>query len=50
MTSKEFFGIVTRNFFTPIIIAVYSLVIGLLLLGETRDAYFVNGAYSIMYL
>ena len=47
MTSKEFFGIVTRNFFTPIIIAVYSLVIGLLLLGETRDAYFVSFVITV---
>lgn len=42
MTSKEFFSIVTRNFFTPIVIAVYSLAFALLVLGETRDAYFVS--------
>ena len=42
MTSKDFFSIITRNFFTPIVIAIYSLATVLLILGETRDAYFVS--------
>lgn len=42
MTSKEFFGIAVRNFSQPVVIAIYSLAIILLLLGESRDAYFVS--------
>lgn len=47
MTSKEFFNILTRNFFTPIVIAVYSLAMILLILGETRDAYFVSFVITV---
>ncbi len=47
MTSKEFFSIVYRNFFTPIVIAIYSLAAILLLLGEYRDAYFVSVVITI---
>lgn len=47
MTSKEFFGIVSRNFFTPIVFAVYGLALILLLLGETRDAYFVSFVITV---
>ncbi|NLA42560.1 HAD-IC family P-type ATPase [Candidatus Saccharibacteria bacterium] len=47
MKSKEFFGIVYRNFFTPIVIAIYSLAIILLMLGEFRDAYFVSAVITI---
>lgn len=50
MTSKEFFRIVSRNFFTPIVIAVYSLAITLLLLGEQKDAYFVSFVITVNFL
>lgn len=47
MTSKEFFAILSRNFFTPIVFAVYGLAIILLLLGESRDAYFVSVVITV---
>ena len=50
MTSKEFFNILSRNFFTPIVIAIYSLAIVLLVLGEYRDAYFVSAVITINFV
>lgn len=50
MTSKEFFSIVGRNFFQPVVIAIYSLALILLLLGELRDAYFVSAVITLNFM
>lgn len=47
MTSQEFLAIVKRNFFVPVVIAVYVLAIILLILGEARDAWFVSLVITI---
>ena len=47
MTFSEFLDIVKRNFFVPVVIAVYILAIILLILGETRDAWFVSLVITI---
>lgn len=47
MTSKEFFSIVGRNFWQPVVVAIYSLALILLLLGEARDAYFVSAVITM---
>jgi cation-transporting ATPase E len=50
MTSKEFYSIVARNFWQPVVLAIYSLALILLLLGELRDAYFVSAVITLNFL
>jgi cation-transporting ATPase E len=50
MTWNEFGTIIKRNFFSPVVIAVYLLSLILLLLGEYRDAYFVSFVITINFV
>lgn len=50
MTSKELLGIIKRNFFQPVVVAIYILAIILLLLGEWKDAYFVSFVITFNFL
>lgn len=43
----DFFDIVRRNFFTPIVFAIFTLAIILLLLGESRDAWFISVVITV---
>ena len=47
MTIQEFGAIVRRNFFTPVVLAIYALALTLLFLGELRDAYFVSVVITV---
>ena len=47
MTAKEFRAILKRNFFSPVILAIYTLALILLFLGELRDAYFVSVVITV---
>ncbi|MDK2899199.1 MAG: cation-transporting P-type ATPase [Patescibacteria group bacterium] len=39
---KDFFVIIRRNFISPIVIAIFSLALILLILNEKRDAWFIS--------
>ncbi|OYW44338.1 hypothetical protein B7Z28_00235, partial [Candidatus Saccharibacteria bacterium 32-45-3] len=38
----DIFDILRRNFFTPVVIAILTLAVILLVLGERRDAWFIS--------
>lgn len=47
MTLHEFGSIIRRNFFSPVVLAIYALAVTLLILGEFRDAYFVSVVITV---
>lgn len=40
--AREYLSIIRRNIFTPIVLAISVLAVGLLLMGEYRDAWFIS--------
>lgn len=44
---REYLSIVRRNVFTPIVLAIGVLAVGLMLMGEYRDAWFISVVVTI---
>lgn len=46
-TMKDLANIIRRNFFTPIVLAIFTLSVVLLLLNEVRDAIFISAVIAV---